>query len=300
MTKKTLPFVSVIIPVYNDLPRLKLALAALYEQTYPSSRLEIIVIDNGSEDKILESDLDGKNVNLLYEETPGSYAARNKGVLNAKGDILAFTDSDCIPAPNWVEAGVGSLLSAPECGLAAGKIKVFPRQANKPNWIEAYDQLTAFPQQKYVEVDHYGVTANIFTFSHVFKSVGLFNAQLKSGGDSEWGQRVFKHGYPLVFAPDACVQHPARTSLRQLYTRSARKVGGVYDKKRAHRSWYRKIGGLIVYFLPPVRKIGRLWSDKRIPGIWSKLQFSLLLLFVHYAFFLERLRLTFGGKSRRE
>src|SRR3972149_2192306 len=87
--------VSVIIPFYNDSENLLNCLEAINRQTLDSSRLEIIVVDNGSSQDIESVVKIFPAVNILYEPKEGSYAARNKGILNSKGDILAFTDSDC-------------------------------------------------------------------------------------------------------------------------------------------------------------------------------------------------------------
>ncbi len=96
------PFVSVIIPVYNDAGRLRICLAALHKQTYDSDRYEIIVIDNGSDPSPVMDNLKVEFDNVVYDQelTPGSYAARNKGITIAKGDVIAFTDADCIPVNN--------------------------------------------------------------------------------------------------------------------------------------------------------------------------------------------------------
>ncbi len=58
---------------------------------------------------------------MIHEPLPGSYAARNQGLSQARGNIVAFTDADCIPNPDWIEKGVRTLQKFPECGLVAGK-----------------------------------------------------------------------------------------------------------------------------------------------------------------------------------
>ena len=115
-------FVSVIIPVFNDTEKLQLCLKALENQTYPQELYEIIVIDNNSDRNITEVTKQFKQVSLTQESKRGSYAARNQGIKIARGDLLAFTDSDCIPTANWLENGVNKLLLVSNCGIVAGKI----------------------------------------------------------------------------------------------------------------------------------------------------------------------------------
>ena len=102
-------FVSVIIPVYNDSERLKLCLEALENQTYSKDLYEVIVVDNASEEDIKSIVGQFSQAKYTYESQSGSYVARNKGISIARGEILAFTDSDCIPASDWIEKGVANL-----------------------------------------------------------------------------------------------------------------------------------------------------------------------------------------------
>jgi glycosyltransferase involved in cell wall biosynthesis len=83
------PFVSIIVPVYNDAERLKICLEALQTQTYPETCYEVIVIDNASDNDIKHEFRRYKNIQIEIEPRKGSYAARNKGISLAKGDYLA-------------------------------------------------------------------------------------------------------------------------------------------------------------------------------------------------------------------
>lgn len=221
-------FVSVIVPVYNDIDRLKLCLDALGNQSYQQMLYEVIVVDNDSTENILHL------VNLYsfavytLQLQRGSYAARNAGISIARGEILGFTDSDCIPASDWIEKGVKNFLKTPNCGLVAGKINFHFQKPNFPNVFELYDSLNFLKQERYIKDEHYGATANVFTSKEMFSKVGLFDANLKSGGDREWGKRVFAAGYKQVYAEDVCISHPARYSLKEITTKTARVVKGQY------------------------------------------------------------------------
>ncbi|NJO81248.1 MAG: glycosyltransferase [Cyanobacteria bacterium RM1_2_2] len=225
-------FVSVIIPVFNDAERLKLCLTALENQTYPPDRYEVIVVDNGSDhpESIRAAVEPYDNGRFASEPSPGSYAARNLGLSLAQGEVIAFTDADCIPAPNWIERGIIQLCQTPNCGQVVGKVNLFFADPQHPTAVELYESLTAFPQEKLLKEFHGGATANVFTWRRVVDRVGLFNIRLKSNGDLEWGERVFQAGYTQVYAADVQVGHPARHSLGELHKRTVRLAGGVFDR----------------------------------------------------------------------
>ncbi|MFT4283155.1 MAG: glycosyltransferase family A protein, partial [Candidatus Woesearchaeota archaeon] len=96
--------VSVIIPVHNDSYRLKKCLTALKYQDYRN--YEVLLIDNNSKENIKKICKEYSFVKYFKEEKKGSYSARNKGISNSNGEIIAFTDSDCIPNKDWLSEGV--------------------------------------------------------------------------------------------------------------------------------------------------------------------------------------------------
>lgn len=289
--------VSVIIPVYNDNQSLRLCLQALAKQTYPKECYEIIVVDNNSQENVSDVTRDFEQVRLVHEAQPGSYIARNRGLTIATGDIIAFTDADCIPTPQWIEQGVATLLSQPNVGLVAGHIDLFPENVNRPNPFELYEMLEmSFPQDSFVANGHFGVTANLFTFSHVIQTVGNFDSTLKSGGDKQWGQRVFQAGYRQLYSKGACIKHPTRNTWKDLRKRGTRIIGGRYDMIKATKTSQLALFLDFLDFLkPPFRFFIRTWSDQRLSGFGQKCQFSIVMLRLRLAAIQERSRLQFGG-----
>lgn len=298
-------FVSVIVPVFNDARGLRLCLQALAEQTYSQNGYEVIVVDNGSEAAmgIPAVVRDFAIATYVFEPVPGAYAARNRGMSLAKGQILAFTDADCIPAADWLEKGVGHLQAVANCGLVAGQVKMF-FAGEQANPVELYESVTAFPQQALLNQHKGAATANVFTFKTVMDQVGPFDASLKSQGDLEWGRRVYMAGYEQLYADDVCVAHPARRTLKDLTTRTKRLAGGAFGRLvqsqpegwARQRALVRLIGEDLV---PPVNFALSAFKDSRLPGFWQKLVVPLVLVWVRYVSAIEKVRLNFGSMPNR-
>ncbi|MBD2038534.1 glycosyltransferase family 2 protein [Leptolyngbya sp. FACHB-321] len=281
------PFVSVIIPVYNDAYRLSRCLKALEHQTYPKLSYEVIVVDNNSEENISSITELFSQAILVKEERKGSYAARNKGISIAKGTVLAFTDSDCIPVLDWIEKGVQCLLANPNCGLSAGKIELFFKNPSKPTAVEVYDSINFLRQEHYIKALHFGATANVFTFKQMFDVVGLFNADLKSGGDQEWGNRVFAAGYTQVYAEEACVAHPARHELSELKQKVTRVTEGHYNLKSQDKGLYLPYLKEIFIDISPsikdIKDIVKAFLNQNLHGLEKKMEFIYVILSLKYA-----------------
>lgn len=220
---KSKPFVSVIIPVYNDAHRLQQCLQALYVQTYPSSRYEVVVVDNGSTEDIATVARSFPNVVMTQEAKRGSFQARNQGLTVARGDIVAFTDTDCVPSAEWLTAGV-QLLS--DTAIAAGRI-AFTFKGSKPSAAELLDSQFYLQQETYVRQEQYGATANLFVWREVFTTIGGFNTQLPNLGDKEWCQRAYQAGFSIRYCATAIVEHPAR-QLSALLAKARRQTRANY------------------------------------------------------------------------
>jgi glycosyltransferase involved in cell wall biosynthesis len=295
------PFVSVIIPVYNDAARLTKCLAALQEQTYPRNKFEVIVVDNGSTDEISSVGTMFPSVKFLKETREGSYAARNKGVLACCGDVIAFTDADCIPSKAWLENGCKALQNHPGCGLVGGGVELFAKDPANPNAVEIYESLFEFRQKLYIEKYNCAATANVITYRKVFQHVGLFDENLKSSGDEMWGRRVCKMGYKAIYCGDAMVRHPARRTLVDIGKKHARLAGGVYLICQKHR---RLAGRMCQFAVEPLIRCLAVDSEgktrlsvlgksrERIKALWIATFLSIVRLF-------ESMRLLAGGEPKR-
>lgn len=206
------PHVSVIVPHYNDLEALDRCLAALQAQTYPADRFEIIVADNASPagadavERVIRA-----RARLVTVHERGAGPARNGGVAIATGEILAFTDADCIPAPSWIENGVAALAGSDFVG---GGMRVLVGDERRVTGAEAFELVFAFDNQAYVERKAFTVTANLFCPAALFRQVGGFRVGVSE--DLEWSHRARDAGFRIGYAPEALVGHPARRDWREL------------------------------------------------------------------------------------
>ena len=282
--------VSIIVPVYNNAAGLQTALDALLDQSYAREEYEIVVADNGSTDQTLEvvartGESHPDVVRLVVEDRiRGSYAARNRGIHAAKGAILAFTDSDCVPAPDWIEAGVAALEQGP-ASCAGGRIE-FTYQEDRPNVFEYFDSARKLDQKAYVEKAGFAATANFFARKELFDRHGLFRPDLVSGGDYEFGRRVTGQGEKLLYMHDAVVRHPARSTFGEIYRKSKRIALGQRQLDRL---------GLLDQRLSPRQLLpAKSWPvDHRWAGSltgFDKFQLILLQSFMRWVNLLVRLR----------
>lgn len=212
-----LPNISVIVPALNAESTLRLCLDSLSQLDYPSENLEVILVDNGSTDATVDI-ARGYNITVLSEPTiKSSYAARNKGILAATGDLIAFTDADCIVTPGWLKNLV-SYWDDQNIGCFAGEIEAY----QPTSLVEKFSDRAGILRQggtlscAYLP---YTQTANSAYRREVFERVGLFLSEMTSGGDADIAWRMQKQlGLQVKFIPEALVYHKHRTSIEGLYT----------------------------------------------------------------------------------
>lgn len=284
-----------IIPVYNDLDRLTLCLAALAEQTLPSSSLEIIVCDNGPDPSLAPALSRWPSVRLVVEPQPGSYIARNTAVAVAKGDYYAFTDSDCIPEADWLEQGVTALQRSPETGYLVGRVRVFAENPDRPRLAEQYELVCAFDQAGNA-ARGFAATANLFVRAEVMRKVGMFDPTLLSRGDRKWGETATREGYVAAYCAEAVVAHPARKTLAALRKKARRIVGGRNDANQQHKFatelWF--------CVFPRVGNMRRVFFELgKDRSLRQRSAAALVRMFIGYFKAWEGMRLRRGGQPQR-
>jgi glycosyltransferase involved in cell wall biosynthesis len=295
-----LPFVSVVIPVLNDAARLRLGLEALQRQTYPTNRFEVIVVDNGSSEDIRAVTAAFSGVTYACELTPGPAAARNCGVLLSRGEIVAFTDADCLADARWLEIGVRTLQRRAPGGAVAGHVEQFARDPARPTAAELLDQTTYLNQRWGVDERNAAATANLLASTSAFVTVGLFDTSLNpSFEDWDWTTRVFRAGLPLVYSDQVRVRHPSRRTLRELLRKARRIEQGRLIYGRKHNLLAQFMLRRIVHDLRPRRRfLFDAWRCGKRFEHRMKLRRTAIVVFVSYYAVCYRFWLSFLSSSR--
>lgn len=224
------PRVTVIICTYNRAGLLRQTLAGVARQDYPADALEVLVVDNNSPDDtaaVVGEFARGPHApRRVLETAQGLDHARNRGLAEARGDLLLFADDDILVAPDWVRQMAAPFIadSAGLIGCVGGEVvPVFPD--GLPEWIREWHAPLAFrPEAGPVPPRDSPMGANFAFPRRVLAEVGPFatgldrkGASLFGGGDAEMVRRVRAAGYEVWFAPAAKVLHqmPAsRTTFR--------------------------------------------------------------------------------------
>lgn len=206
------PFVSVIVPHYQDLEGLRLCLESLAAQTYPLAYVEIVVADNNSPaGEAAVADVVAGRAKLTIVKEKGAGPARNGTVAMSSGEVLVFIDSDCIAEPEWLEEGIEALS---RFGLVGGHVRVLVTDPIDMTGVEAFERVFAFDFKTYIEKKGFTRAGNMFCQRALFDRVGPFGVALSE--DVDWFHRAVATGATLGYAPKSVVGHPARVTWEQL------------------------------------------------------------------------------------
>lgn len=290
-------YVSVIIPTYKDWDRLRLCIDKLTKQNFHSSNFEVIIVNNDPDDDI-PSEIDvPENFSIVSEPRSGSYAARNTGIQLAKGDIIGFTDSDCLPDENWISNAV-RIFEQGNYDRVAGHIEVFYEDADRPTNAELYEKVFAFKQEETVNTIGACVTGNMFTKKSVFFEVGNFNKLLFSGGDYEWGTRAFKRGFNIFYAKEVIVYHPARKTLSELLKKAKRVGGGAGASLEGNTML--AVRDYLKTFEPAKHAFYMIKNYGKEISFFQKIKVLLVRFYIRHTMNLEKLKVAFGKLANRE
>lgn len=293
------PTVSVVVPFYgSDISALTKCVESLFDQDYAKDRVTVIVVDNNAP-AILAPPMLGGRCNLFHEPLPGSYSARNRGISESLSDIVAFTDSDCVPHRCWISAGVRALKTAPEPAIVGGPIVFGFRSDITRTTCELLDSIIHHRQTEYILEHGFAATANLFVARSMISTHGKFDARFLSGGDKEFGQRLTAGDVGIVLADDAIVVHPARARIVDLLQKGRRGAGG--DKISLSLGNLSRWGILKIQIKNYLHRQHLISNQAYTFGIgpYRVIQLRALLTLIYVVRLLEAIRLVVGGKPCR-
>jgi cellulose synthase/poly-beta-1,6-N-acetylglucosamine synthase-like glycosyltransferase len=206
--------ISVIIPAYNAEKQIPLCLDSLSNQSLPKDQYEVIVVDDGSTDRTKEIAGEYEAVRVIAQANQGPAAARNNGASQSKGDILLFTDADCVPTPNWLEEMLKPF-SYPEVVGVQGAYRTNQKE-NVAKFAQAEIEQRYQRMARNERIDFVGSYAAAYRRTE-FQRHGGFDTRfpIASGEDADLSYTLSKAGHKLVFNPDAIVYHQHPSSLRR-------------------------------------------------------------------------------------
>jgi glycosyltransferase involved in cell wall biosynthesis len=205
------PFVSVIVCSYNGGRTLATCLDSLGRLNYPD--YEIILVDDGSTDDTRDIAEQFPHVRYIYQENHGLSHARNTGAAAAKGEVFAYTDSDCMADVDWLYYLIGTLLSGDYAGVGGPNVTP-PAQ----NWIQACVAAAPGGPSHVLLTDiiaEHVPGCNMAFYRWAFENIGGFDAEYhKAGDDVDFCWRLQQAGCVIAFSATAIVWHHRRFTLR--------------------------------------------------------------------------------------
>jgi GT2 family glycosyltransferase len=205
------PFVSVIVCSYNGGRTLAACLESLGKLNYPN--YEVILVDDGSKDDTAEIAKGFPNVRYIHQTNHGLSYARNAGATAAKGEVLAYTDSDCMADVDWLYYLIGTLVSGDYAGVGGPNISP-PAQ----NWIQSCVAAAPGGPSHVLLTDtvaEHIPGCNMAFYRWAFENVGGFDPEYHAAGDDvDFCWRLQQAGGVIAFSPTAVVWHYRRFTLR--------------------------------------------------------------------------------------
>jgi glycosyltransferase involved in cell wall biosynthesis len=208
---KAYPKASVVVCSYNGAKTLDRCLASLKDINYPD--YEVVLVDDGSTDNTQEIAQRHPWVRNIRQENKGLSYARNVGAREAKGDVIVYTDSDCMADPDWLYHLIGTLLSGDFAGVGGPNISP-PAE----NWVQACVAAAPGGPSHVLLTDvvaEHIPGCNMAFHRWAFDLVGGFDPEYrKAGDDVDFCWRLQQAGGVIAFSPAAIVWHYRRFTLQ--------------------------------------------------------------------------------------
>ena len=200
------PKISVIIPTHNSEKTIENCVQSVVTQNFPRNEYEIIIVDDGSKDNTVNLAKKAGADSVIVTEACFQGAARNLGAKKARGNFLAFIDSDCTAREGWLE----SLSKELEKNKAIGGPVLNGNSHSLVAWAEYLIEFSEFNENRKRTIVPFVPGCNIACTKDVFYKVGGFSEQRLSE-DVAFGYSLRKAGVNITFVPELQVNHLCRT-----------------------------------------------------------------------------------------
>ncbi|WP_338727584.1 glycosyltransferase family A protein [Haladaptatus sp. DJG-WS-42] len=296
------PQASIIVPVFNDPDGIALTLSSLLDQT--ENDFEVLVVDNNSTDDtravVREFAARDSRIQLHVEaDVQSSYAARNRGIRHATGELLAFVDADVTVEPDWLEAVIAQM--SRDVSYLACAVELY--SPGSETFAGKYNRLTDLRVDYFVSRLAFAPTCCLVVRTSLVDELGAFDDRLTSSGDLEFGNRVAAAGYRLAYAPDIVARHPARTSVRSLVKKAIRIGRGKTQLRELYPARYghprRGLMNPGAYLPPTPRALRTLVTGWEALSVREKGGVFGLFYVLRLAKAYGQLAEAFGGQKRR-
>ena len=204
------PLATVVVAARNSASTMPACLEALRAQDY--RRLEVIVVDDGSDDDTAAV-AEAAGVRVIRTPPVGASAARNLGIAAAQGEVVAFTDGDCVADRGWLRALVEALDARGATGVGGRQVNVFPAaQATLREGFEAFFRAASIVSDytrgddRPRQVRHNASCCSAYRTAAV-RDVGGFTPGLWPGEDVDLDLRLAARGATIYYVPTAVVHH---------------------------------------------------------------------------------------------
>ena len=221
--------ISIVIPVFNDPLGIVHTMDSLLNQEGISDDIEIIIVDNNSDEENynrLESDVLERSdlpIKLIRElNIQSSYAARNLGIDESSGELLMFIDSNVTFSRDLI-SNILAKVDVSKADYFGLNIRI---KSEISTVAGIYNYVRGFNVEESMKFHRFTPTCFLICRRNVIEKTGPFDYRLTSGGDFEFGKRVFDMGFQQEFLKDCVAYHPQRTSFKSLIKKTKRIAKG--------------------------------------------------------------------------
>jgi GT2 family glycosyltransferase len=279
------PIFSIVIPTYKRPEQLAVCLQACARLEYPHDRFEIIIVDDGSPVPVEVPKHDGSslvNITCLRQLNSGPASARNFGAEHARGEILAFTDDDCVPTPQWLRELAQSFNDVP-IGLVGGRTinGLLENPYSTASQI-IVDEAYAYFHSQNSDLRFFA-SNNMAVAAELFHKSGGFDSSFRISEDRDFCHRWIRQGKPLIYDPEAIVYHHHHLTMTAFCGQHFNYGRGAYQFHRTRARCGRSLLKPDPRFYASVFRRALSWKPLRMAGLMGLWQVANLAGFLWQA-----------------